>query len=80
MRQLPELINQMNSATIEGQLDSWLQYPDGDLSQHSLAKAVAKPSKKSCETGALSDKIALLFKIARERKDTDPHALSQIRN
>ena len=32
------LNNQMNPATIEGQLDSWLQYPDGDLSQHSLSQ------------------------------------------
>ena len=62
----------MNSATIEGQLDSWLQYPDGDLSQHSLAKAVAKLTKKSREAESLSDKLALSFKTARERKAFDP--------
>ena len=31
-RQLPELNNQINNSTFESQLDSWLQYPDGDLS------------------------------------------------
>ena len=70
--QLPELTNQMDNATAEGLLDSWLQYPDGDLSQHSLAKAVAKLTKKSREAESLSGKLALFFKIAHEKPDTDP--------
>ena len=50
-----------------------MQYPDADLSQHSLTKAVSKLAKKSRETESLSDKLSLFFKIARERPDTDPH-------
>ena len=64
-RQIPELNNQMNYSTAESQLGSWLQYPDGDLSQHSL-------DKKPREAESLSDKLALFFKIARERPDTHP--------
>ena len=71
-RQIPELNNQMNNRTAESQLGSWLQYPDGDLSRHSLSKAVAKITKKSRKTESLSDKLALFFKIARERPDTHP--------
>ena len=62
----------MNNRTVESQLDGWMQYPDADLSQHSLTKAVSKTTKKSHEAESLSDKLALFFKIARERPDTDP--------
>ena len=71
-RQVPELANSMNNRTVESTLDGWVQYPDGDLSRHSLSKAVAKITKKSRKTESLSDKLALFFKIARERPDTHP--------
>ena len=74
-KQLPELTNQMDNATVEGLLGSWLQYPDGDLSQHSLAKAVAKLTKKSREAESLSDKLALFFKIAREKRIAIPYTI-----
>jgi len=58
LRQIPELTNSMNNRTVESQLDSWLQYPGADLSQHSLAKAVSKITKKPREAESLSDKLA----------------------
>ena len=64
----------MNNRTVESQLGSWLQCPDADLSQHSLAKAVSsKITKKPREAESHSDKLALFFKIARERSGTDPY-------
>ena len=72
-RQIPELTNSINNRTVESTLDGWMQYPDADLSQHSLTKAVSKLAKKSREAESLSDKLPLFFKIARERPDTDPH-------
>ena len=71
-RQLPELTSTMNNSTVESQLDSWIQYSDGDLSQQSIARAVAKMSKTPRETESLAGKLALHFKMARERPDTDP--------
>ena len=52
-RPLPELTNTMNNSTVESVLDSWLIYPDGDLSQHAIAKAVKNISKKTHETESL---------------------------
>ena len=72
-RQLAGLTSSMNSRTIEATLDGWMTYPDADLSQHSLTKAVEKLPKKTRETESLSDKLPLFYKIARERPDTDPH-------
>ena len=71
-RQIAELANSMNNRSVEATLDSLPTYPDADLSQHSLTKAVAKLSKKSCEAESLSDKLPLFFKIARERPHHDP--------
>ena len=71
-RQLAGLTNSMDSRTVESTLDGWMTYPDADLSQHSLTKAVEKLAKKSRETESLSDKLPLFFKIARERPGHDP--------
>ena len=71
-RQLAGLTNSMNIRTLEATLDSWSSYPDADLSQHSLTKAVAKLPKKSREAESLSEKLSLFFKIARERPHHDP--------
>ena len=72
-RQLQGLNNTMNHRTIEATLDGWSSYPDGDLSQHSLTKAVEKLAKKARETESLSDMLPLFFKIALERPGHDPH-------
>ena len=53
-RQIPELTNSMNNRSVESTLDGWMQYPDADLSQHSLTKAVSKLAKKSREAESLS--------------------------
>jgi hypothetical protein len=73
-RQLAGLTNSMNNRTVEATLDSWSSYPDADLSQHSLTRAVEKLAKKSREAESLSDKLSLFYKIARERPDHSPHS------
>ena len=73
-RQLAALNSSMNSRTIEATLVSWKTYPNQDLSQYTLGKAVEKLPKKTRETESLSDKLSLFYKIARERPDSDPLA------
>ena len=73
-RQLAGLTNSMNNRTVEATLDSWSSYPDADLSQHSLTRAVEKLAKKSREAESLSDELPLFYKIARERPDHHPHS------